>query len=336
MKGVAPRRGIPAHDDPDGREFLTGEVRTGVVRHGSAVPSTLAARILALVPGERVRTLERPVSYAVSPDVFTGVDCTLPSGSGRQARGVGTLTCRVALVGGRVLQGSAYTRLTRGTDGRRQSWSHYLARPGSVEVLGRSSVDDLAAGLLAAAADPAHLDPGGAADRTVDVVRWAPGLDGRLPLRAARTRLRWVVTTGDQDALPSAALTTGAGAFRTLRVGLPAGVPAMAAVELCEDVALHDWLLTTLLDRVSRSRLDDPSGSLEPLLPAVEHLLHLWMPAARTDPRLVPLRTGLDRRAGLSRQWDATVARIRDQFSLRTIMLLSAHGPAVGDGTAGR
>jgi hypothetical protein len=59
------------------------------------------------------------------------------------------------------------------------------------------------------------------------------------------------------------------------------------------------------------------------LRPAVEHLLHLWMPAARGDEAGAALWAGLERRPGLARQWDALVHRVRDQLALGAIAALS-------------
>ena len=103
-----------------------------------------------------------------------------------------------------------------------------------------------------------------------------------------------------------------------------ADVPGV--VEFCEDLALHDWLLTTLLRMLERSRIgiDSRSDVVRALRPAVDHLLHLWMPAARGDEISAALWDRLERRPGLSRQWHASVDRIRDQIALSTIGLLEA------------
>jgi hypothetical protein len=112
--------------------------------------------------------------------------------------------------------------------------------------------------------------------------------------------------------------------LRTLR--LQCGADQAAAIaELCEDLALHDWLLTTLLDVIERSRIGAGSRqqAVDRLGPAIDHLLHLWMPAARLDRSLTTVWDSLERRPGFSRQWHASVNRIRDQIALSTIRLLN-------------
>ena len=52
---------------------------------------------------------------------------------------------------------------------------------------------------------------------------------------------------------------------------------------IAEDVALHDWLLSTVLEIVGKSALGviERQAALQRLLPAIDYLLHLWMPGAR-------------------------------------------------------
>jgi hypothetical protein len=110
--------------------------------------------------------------------------------------------------------------------------------------------------------------------------------------------------------------------LRTLRLTYP-GDLIPGVVELCEDLALHDWLLTTLLLIVGRARPDGSPGLHVPELKvAIDHLLHLWMPAARLDDALIPMWEGMDRRLGFTRQWESLVDRIRDQVAMNTLALL--------------
>jgi len=77
--------------------------------------------------------------------------------------------------------------------------------------------------------------------------------------------------------------------------------------------------------------LDTPGSRgqrVKKLHPAVEWLLHLWMPAARVDPALLPLWELLDERSGFSKQWRTSVDRIRDQLNLSTMTLLEEAGEA--------
>ncbi|NEA65720.1 hypothetical protein [Streptomyces sp. SID12488] len=50
------------------------------------------------------------------------------------------------------------------------------------------------------------------------------------------------------------------------------------------DLALHDWLLTTVALVVERACADGDTVGLRALRQVVDHLVHLWMPA-RASPR---------------------------------------------------
>jgi hypothetical protein len=97
---------------------------------------------------------------------------------------------------------------------------------------------------------------------------------------------------------------------------------------LCEDIALHDWLLTTVVKLIDHSRIASAPRHevIERLLPALDHLLHLWMPGARLTEGSRLIWQSLEEGVGFTRQWQASVDRIRDQLSLATITrLLSSH-----------
>jgi hypothetical protein len=300
--------------------LAVGEVRTGLLQSSGAVPPTLAARALALVPGERVRTAERPIGYAVSPDRLTGVDCRLATRSGARPRGIGTAVTRAAITGGRVIQASTHTVLVRGGTDRRP-WPHYLARPGIVETLAKAGWADLADGFLGPR-DPSTLDLAALNERILDDIVVSRELDRRPPFRSRRTTLRWVAeTVGAGREPPVAQFSLAGGLLRTARLALPADDPALV-VDLCEDLALHDWLLTTLVEMLERSGLGSGATAVERIRPAVDHLLHLWMPGARVERRLLPLWESLEQRPGFTRQWDVSVNRIRDQIAVTTVELL--------------
>jgi len=297
--------------------LMLGEVHTVLLQNSTSLQPSQAARILALVPGEQVRVSERPIAYAVSPAVLTGVDCPLATFSGAKTRGVGSVVSRACITGGHVLQGSTFVRVDRDDDGRRRPWSHYLARPGVLETLGKADLDDLAAGFVDAPAPPGGLDLGAVSGRVMDSVQRAAPLDRRPPFRMTRTRLRWLVTTADRGQTGSAVrFTVENGTLRTLRIDRVSSDPAAAAA-LCEDLALHDWLLTTLLTLVERSRIGagPRADVVRSLGPAIDHLLHLWMPGARTDASLAAMWESLERRPGFTRQWQASVNRVRDQIA---------------------
>jgi hypothetical protein len=303
--------------------LMLGEVSTGLLRHSTPVTSQASTDILRLRPGEPVRRSTRPIAYVRSPELLTGVDCRLPTESGTATRGIGTVASHAMLTGGRVLQGSAHTIVVVAGSDHRQPWSHYLSRPGFVERVGRVTTADLTLGFTATGHRPDSLDLAAIANRTMDAVQAVNDLDGVPPMRTARTRLRWLAATAD-DAVRDepVSLRIEDDIHRTLVIRVPDGTaqyPERVA-GFCEDLALHDWLLTVLLKQVESSRLghDDPARALQRLRPAIESLLHLWMPAARLDPNLERLWRGLERRAGFGRQWTATVERIRGAALLAT------------------
>jgi hypothetical protein len=301
-----------------------GEVHTGLLHHSAAVSPNTATRLLDVVLGERVRRSDRPNSYALSPDRLTGVDCFLPAASGSRIRGVGTAVSRAAITGGHVLQGSAFVQITRSTAARRLPWSYYLARPGVIETLGKAPAKHVADGFLDGKPAPGQLDLGAIGGRTMDTIQARRELDHRAAFRSSRTRLRWVVTPAD-SASRSVAFSTQNDTTRTVRLS---GVTATLAeqVALCEDLALHDWLLTTLVALIERSRIGYGSRTdvLARLQPAIDYLLHLWMPAARIDQALLDVWQGVEHRPGFTRQWQINVDRVRDQLALGTMEKLGA------------
>jgi hypothetical protein len=312
--------------------LICGEVRTGLLQHSESLPARAVAELLRLRPDERVRISERPGGYAVSPEVLTGVDCRLPAAGGGRTRVVGTVAARAVVTEGRMLQATAGIVVAgSGTDVRRP-WSHYLARPGVVEPLGKLPERAVADGLLTGRARPGELDLGAVAERLLARVARHRALDQRAPFKSRRTRLRWVASRALDGEGPSLdSFTLAEDGLRTVELRLPARVSPAAAAALCEDLALHDWLLTTLVRMVERSRLgsaDAPEAVLS-LRPAVDHLLHLWMPTAHVDRTLAPLWDVLEREPGFTRQWQTLVQRIRDQLALQAITLrrdaLTAH-----------
>lgn len=306
--------------------LTVGEVHTGLLQNSTSLTQLLSAQLLALVPGARVRRSERPIAHAVSPDLLTGVDCRLATSSGARVRGIGTAASRAAITGGRVLQGSAYAYITKSEADRRLPWSHYLSRPGIVETLGKADRADLAGGFLTAGPAPESLDLGAISGRVMDMVQRSAELDRRPPFKIARTRMRCVVAVNEaQPADSRAHVTIDSATTRTLRLTVGEN-DLLAAVELGEDLALHDWLLTALLELIERSRSGRRARQqvVERLRPAIDDLLHLWMPAARLDKSMLPLWQSLEQQPGFTKQWAASVSWIRDQVALSTIMLLSS------------
>ncbi len=304
--------------------LILGEVHTGLLQNSTAISQDDATAILDVVLGERVRRSERPIAYAVSPDRLTGVDCRLPTATGSRTRAVGTVASRAAITGGHVLQGSAFAMVTPGREPRRLAWSYYLARPGRLETIGKVDLTDLRNGQVRATDSERSLDLGAIAGRAMDDAQRSRLLDRRAPLRTQRTRLRWLVSpTPEEDATAtvSTAFSVESDTMRTLVLRVP--VPSLpAVVDLCEDLALHDWLLTTMVSYVDRriTAQVSPAERVAQLRPAIDHLLHLWMPAARVAEPLLPVWDALERRPGFTRQWETSVSRIRDQVALSAVL----------------
>ncbi|WP_432983567.1 SCO2521 family protein [Dactylosporangium sp. CA-233914] len=306
-----------------------GEVHTALLQNSQAVPLSFAEGLVGQPGGEQVRVRQRPIAHTGSPDVLTGIDCRLPTRTGAKSRGVGTVAGRVTITGGHLLQSSARVRVVTGGGGRRLGWSHYLARPGHVELIGKGDEHDLADGFISVEREPRTLDLGSIAARLLNAVQRSDDLDHKAPLKAARTTLRWAaLPVADADET-DVRFAIERGGLRTLIVRCePADLGVVG--DFCDDVALHDWLLATLLHLVEdgRNAVPDDLARIARLRPAVEHLLHLWMPGARLTDSVAQLWRGLEDRPGLTRQWRSCVDRIRDQLTLGMLAHLAGRaGP---------
>ncbi|MFI8945370.1 SCO2521 family protein [Streptomyces sp. NPDC053750] len=315
---MAPRQSTP-------RAVLAcGEIRTSLLPTRQALDIRAAAQLLGLRADERVLLSERPNLYARSPDTLTGIDCPLPSANGARIRAVGTVAARAALTEGRILQSSAYFRLPATGPDQRRPWGEYLVRPGVVEPLGKLPHEAVAHGVLGGGRH-GDLDVGLIADGLLTRLLRHPLLDQRPPFRSRPTRLRWAALPAAPDEGPSIErFTLAEDELRTVRLRVPEGTPAADLAALCDDLALHDWLLTTVVRMLDGIRLggaatQDPGAAVRALRPAVDHLLHLWMPRARVAKDLAPLWDPLEERPGFTRQWRALVQRIRDQLTLHAI-----------------
>jgi hypothetical protein len=298
--------------------LIIGEVHTGLLLTSTAVSADTASSLLAIQPGGSVRTRQRPVRYAWSPDILTGVDCLAPACGQREVRIVGTPATRVSLTDGSILQAATYAELRHDPTGRRHPWGHYLAQPGVLEVLGTESEEVLATGFLSGACAPAMLDLGAVNVRALGAIQKSTQLDHNPPFRARRTKLRWSAqTTPSQQKL---IFTLGAAGLRTVRL-LVGQDDLRSLADFCADLALHDWLLSTLVDLVDHAlAIRRPAGELiARLRPSIDHLVHAWMPVARTSKDLIEIWQEFDSRAGFSLQWQKTVERIRDQLSVGII-----------------
>ena len=265
----------------------------------------------------------------ISPDLLTGVDCQLPTPTGARIRGIGTVRHRASITGGHLVQASAMVRVVDGAATHRLPWSHYLADPGRVETVGRPAWPDLADGFIGPAPAGPALDLASINGRVMDQIQSAPPVDRGLALRTARARLRWVLSNPDEADAAGADVSMEFAANGTRERTLVLRYPtrqADAVRDFCEDLALHEWLLSTILQLLDRCRIGSglPALAAEVLRPAVDHLLHLWMPHARREPDLSALWSCLERQLGLSRQWQASADRVRDQLAAGTFVLLTA------------
>lgn len=309
---------IPAGPDPP--LTVLGEVRTGLVSHHAALTREQAEQLLApLALGESVLSWERPIAHSLSAVTMTGLDCNLAVGEGgaRKARAVGTVASRASVTGGTILQSSTLAAVRPSAVGRRQDWSHYAARPGVLETLAAQAPEQLAAGFLSEGPQrEGFADFGSICERLARKVQNSSLLQGAAPLQFQWTRLRWAACVRPEGATAaSVRLQLGEDLGRTLSLTvLRSSVPEIA--EFCGDLALHDWILTTVIRRLERISGDSSDEDVREISPVVARLLHLWMPGARVNAELSGLWNEFERQPGFSRQWQSLVSRMRDQISL--------------------
>jgi hypothetical protein len=299
--------------------LVFGEIHTSLLQTSAALSSAETRQLLSVVPGHQAQTIDRPVQYARSPLIITGLDCELSNEAGTvAAHAIGTAAARATITGGHVLQASSFVRLQRSDGVRRRRWSHYLSQPGMVQLIGQSEAEHLGAFEMAFIRRPRGarvIDLGSVSAAVVNHVQisYPTLLNGVAPLRVSRTQLRWSARVG--DALNIRFSLEGP-QLRTIRLTVREhDLPFVAA--FCEDVALHDWLLTGVLQIVDRTRAvaNDSRTTANRLRPVLDHLVHLWMPAARHNRRVASLWRSLERGTGFNRQWDALKDRVRDKFS---------------------
>lgn len=315
-----------------GASVAVGEIRTGLLRHGATLTRTATNVLLDLLPGEPVLESQRPIQHALSPDVVNGVDCQVVTDTGARIRAVGTILTHAAITGGRVLQTSSYTHIDPAGSRHRQQWSHYTAQPGRLETVGRADAAKLATGFTEYSGIPAPgcLDLGSVCERLALRLQASEILDGRPPIKFQWTRLRWSVlyAAKDDDSAASADFTLLDDTNRAVTLRVPYKLRdtyrLVEVLELCRDLALHDWMLTTLTRRIERASAvaGDRARSVAELYPTVSNLLHLWLPGARVSPELEAVWNGFERQPGFTRQWRIAVDWVRDQLSLHTLRLL--------------
>lgn len=297
---------------------LIGEIHTSLLQTSTALSAAETRQLLSVVPGHQAQSVERPVQYARSPLIMTGLDCDLTNETEIvTAHAVGTAAARAAITGGHVLQASSFVRLQHSAGVRRRRWSHYLAQPGLVQLTGELNNDQLGALERAFIRRPRGarvIDLGSVSNALVNHVQVSHPtlLNGAAPVRVGRTQVRWSARVGDALNIRFSLENTQ---LRTMQLTVrEQDLPIVAG--FCEDVALHDWLLTGVLQIVDRTRtiINDSRLTANRLRPVLDHLVHLWMPSARHSRRVASLWRSLDRGTGFSRQWEASAGRVRDRF----------------------
>ncbi|MFL6145294.1 MAG: SCO2521 family protein [Labedaea sp.] len=306
--------------------LILGEVHTCLLRSSNRLSRQAVIDLLGIKPGQQVLVSERPVNRSVSPEVLVGVDCRLATDPQVKARGIGTVAVHAVVTGGLVLQSSARSHVARAEANQRKAWSAYAARPGVIDAISKASVAQLAQGHRNDVVDSTLLDLGSVSEYLIGRIQRRPQLDHKITIRFRPTRLRWTATVGDW-AESTVRLHVDSEVLRTVELVLPERLMPYAE-RFCEDLALHDWLITALgaaVDLADRE-LAEGSNPIKILAAALERLIHLWMPGAHVDPTMRPLWDGLESRPGFTLQWNAQVARIRDLLQIRTLEALQ-HTP---------
>jgi hypothetical protein len=310
--------------------LVVGEVQTTLLPYRGALPLAAVVAALDLVTGQEVTSWERPIRLSRSAARLTGVDCGLATHSGKSVRGVGTVIGRAAVTGGRILQGSTAAVLADTGASHRRTWAEYLTSPGTIEVIGAASTDDLAKGFLRSKKNPenvAELRPLAAPAGTLDLSAITERIVNDVvrrdrthhdpPLRS-RTVLHWAAHTVAPGTAPSIDLELDR-RKRYARIGVTEDVlPGLAG--LCEELARFDWLLTTVGWLVDRSGL--ASGrevDVVHLRLAVDHLLHLWVPGAGLGAELRPVRDRFEGILQFDQQWAMLTDRIRDALQMNVL-----------------
>jgi hypothetical protein len=311
---------------PERTLIVLGEVRTCLVPASGALSRVEVRNLLALKPGRPVRSWERPIPMAISPTMLVGVDCLLATGSGARAESRGAVATDAVVVGGRVLQSSVRTAVVRASRPQREKWEHYLRGGGVTEVINKikSGIGtDLVDGFLFRPAGPDTLDLASISERLLAKVRLDRGLDQRSPLLVGSTRLRWTARVGEVQA-PHVEFRLEDDEVRTVQITVRDIGELAAAQQFCADLAVHDWLLTAVVNAVEEAdRYDTASPDSARVLGAVlEHLAHLWMPGAHTPTQLHGLWQQLEVRPGFTRDWESRVHQLRNRLSVATLAAL--------------
>jgi hypothetical protein len=227
----------------------------------------------------------------------------------------------VALTDGLIVQAATHATFSPEPTGRRRPWAHYLAQPGVIEVLGRESEENLATGFLNGPTGLQALDLGAVNIRMLAAIQRSDLLDKKPPFHCRRTRMRWSAQW--PESAQEITFTLGPDDLRTVRLRSRETNPLNLA-DFCTDLALHDWLLSVLVELVERAvaRRRPPAELVGLLKPCVDHLIHAWMPATQVSQELITIWQEFDRDSKFSLQWQKSVERIRDQLSVGAIQAL--------------
>ncbi|WP_433759323.1 SCO2521 family protein [Nocardia sp. CA-135398] len=293
------RAGAAQTRTPVGPLVVFGEVDTCLLPAATPLSRGDLEELLELVPGRPMLWRERPMSLAVSPTTAEGVDCRLAAPSHPDVRAIGTVATHAVVVGGRVLQSSARTRVVRAAGDQRRTWSHYLSQVGVSEVITKVTAETgvrLAEGFLAAGPPPmGTLDLASIANRLLGRIRMDQRLDQNTPVQSGTTRLRWAARIGD-PAQPVVWFRLRDDTVRTVLITVRTEAELADVQRFCEDLAVHDWLLSVTAAALEQSDLFAPGSaeSVAVLAPVLHHLAHLWVPGAHTPPALRGLWTQLN------------------------------------------
>ena len=296
-------------------QVVLGAVTTGLLNTSEPLSLDAARQVLALIPGVQADWRQYPVEQVLSPDLYFGLDCRLFVDTGSQPRIIGTARARAVLTAGHFLQGSARVDVLLGASKRRLPWSHYMAHTGVAEAINKAHPADIVTGFLQDRPGKSFLDLGNTGAHVMSLLDQAPQIDRRARLKTQTHRLLWAAQVQDGVELDG---HVDAGDDGILRVQMSVP-PAQLSdfMEMCEILALHQWLLATLKNSFDRASRIGPSTERE-LEAALSYLAHVWNPKAHLPHAMRGFWDALEDEAQLTWEWQTTLTRVRDKVSLLT------------------
>ncbi|WP_034263253.1 SCO2521 family protein [Actinospica robiniae] len=296
----------------DGGALVLGAVETCLVQNTAVLTDEVGRELLQFIPGRTVSRVDYPVKRAVSPDQLEGVDCRLRLNGKGRARGIGTVAWHAVLSGGRVLQGSAYSRLVAATADYRRTWDHYLRQPGVVEVIGKHDSIALEDGYLDVADNQAEaaegVDIAAIGNKAVQAVHRTMGekrLDYRTPLNTTPGQLRWaaILQQGGRQTVGIRKENAGKNSYTLRLTGGPDDLKTF--VRFAEDLALHIWLLGVAASANEKAT----RGEASRIVPVfIDELYGLWLPARGKAMRR--LWEGVFEVTGYQDRWEIEINRL--------------------------